>query len=442
MSFKSLFFAGALLLTTLGVTQNTTIISNVAGSDDLTGTIVSSAGWKAMGFTMGGVSYDLTEVHLPIQFNDPQPHVIIEATLYSNNVSDNPGTKLLDFDTLIVTTDSAGTELIRLRPSTMPFRTFRLHANTTYWLAVRALGPNGVVWRASSVPVVPTGVATHFGARWNSANGTLPSNPSSVLNTYAIQGTPRPSTAWYLQDPSNGQIGVASYKNSHFINWKTFPQVVGSGWEVLSFGTYGNSIHADAFLRNKMNGELAFWFANQNNFFQFNPITEVPPFTWSYKGSGFFGGNVEYPLFQNTQNGAVILGVHDGSEITEWRVFPKVPNPAWEIIAVGDANDDGIADVMFRNKATREVAIWRTNGNDFTTWHVFPQVPNAAWDIKDIISLDMEHGVIFQHKITKQFAVWRLNGAGTAFTQWMPFRLQPDPKFIYKGFGYIEEPAF
>lgn len=440
MHLKSLLFAGALFLTSAGVSQNTAIISNFATADNLTGTNVSSTGWKAMGFTMGALPYDLTEVLLPVEFIDPNPHTIMEVALYSNNASDNPGTKLIEFDTRIVTTGTNEERVMRLQPSNLPFRTFRLQPNTTYWLTFRSLGPNGVDWKASSIPVVPSGVATHFGARWNSQTGTLPSNPSAVLNTYELQGTVRPSTAWYLQDPATGQIGVASYKNSHFINWKTFPQVVGSGWEVLDFGAYGNSIHADALLRNKATGELAIWYANQNNFFQFHPFTPVPPFSWHFKGSGFFGGFVEYPLFQNSQSGAVILGVHDGDDHIEWREFPKVPNAAWEIIAVGDTNDDGIADVMFRNKSTGEVAIWRTDGMDFTTWHVFPQVPSAAWDVKDIISIGNERGVIFQNKMTKQFAVWRLNPAGTAFTQWMPLRLQPDTKFNYKGFGYIELP--
>lgn len=440
-SLQSIVIAGALSLAALGFSQNTTIIGNLAGSSDDIGTSIDDLGQKAMGFTMGGSDYDLFEVALRIEFSGAVANSILDVSLYSNTGSNQLGTKLMSFDTKIVTTSSSGTATIILAPSGSPFKTFRLRANHSYWLLVRSHGSPSVVWRGSSPSIEPIGVATHLGALWNESVGGLPTFASTLLNTYELRGAFRASTAWYMQDPATGQIGVASFRNAHFTHWRTFPQVVGSAWEVLSFGSYGPGVLGHAFLRNKSTGKLAFWYASSDNFYQFVEIPQTPPSVWQFHGSTFFGGFTEFPVYQNPQSGVVIVGAHNGSQITQWRIFPKVPNPAWEIVAVGDTNSNGFGDIMFHNKTTGQIAVWRTDGFDFTTWHVFPQIPSAAWEIIDIIGYPQsEKGVIFQNKATKEYAVWKFNGAGTAFTSWMPMRPQPDPKFNFKGLGFIEQP--
>lgn len=166
----------------------------------------------------------------------------------------------------------------------------------------------------------------------------------------------------------------------------------------------------------------------------------MPPSVWQFKGVGRFGGSLDFPVYQNPQSGVVVVGVHNGFQIAQWRIFPKVPNLAWEIVAVGDFNRDGIADVLFRNKTSGQLAVWRTDGFDFTSWHVFPQVPSSQWDIIGMANYPNYAfpGVIFQNKSTKEFALWIINSTGTAFTRWMPLTPQPETNWQFKGFGRVE----
>lgn len=420
------------------------IISNYPEASPSTATDINSGSIKAMGFTMASQEYDLHEVTLTLSASPPSvvSENILDVALYTNDANNNPGIKLVAFDTSPLITSLGASYQVTLRPKAPPFNTFRLKRFTTYWLVVRSHGTEQHNWNASNPYKTPTGPATHAGARWNGGSGLLPTTPSSVLNSYSLKGRIRSTTALYLQDTATGQVGIASYKDFHFTNWRTFPQVVGSAWEVLAFGQFrevGASGFplASAFLRNKSTGQLAFWHTNSENFVQFVNIPQTPPSVWQFKGVGTFGTSVEYPLYQNPDSGVVVVGAHNGFQITQWRIFPKVPNPAWEIVAVGRVTSDVNGSVLFRNKSTGQLAVWRTNGFDFTTWHVIPQVPSSAWEIVDIWH-DPNHGVIFRHKSTREFALWRFNGAGTAFTTWYPFGKQPPTNYTYKGIGITQ----
>lgn len=428
-----------ILICNSGFAQNQLIIGNMAGNHSSFGSEISSNYIKAMGFTTSASDFDLTEIVLRLRFQTFPVDAFIEASLYSNSGANNPGTKLMDFESTI-TSFAPDSYSVTLRPDRKPFPTYRLNNNTTYWLVVRSRGASIVYWEASSPQIEPSGLASHFGARYNTGNGTPPTSPSFLYNSYAVYGASRPLVGAYFQDPATGQIGVAGLRNSHFTVWRTFAQVVGSAWEVLDFGQYGGTSQADALLRNKSTGKLAFWYANGHNFYQFQEIPQVPPSVWVYHGSGRVNISRENLIFQNPQSGVVVMGVNSGTQITQWKVFSKVPNLAWEILGVSETNADDLFDVLFRNKATGQLAIWRTDGNDFTTWHVLPQVPGSDWEILDILSHPAHEtpGLLFQHKTTKELAVWRLNAAGTALTHWIPLRVRPEQKFNYKGFGLIE----
>jgi len=76
-----------------------------------------------------------------------------------------------------------------------PSGSFTLLANTTYWLvASGTVNGDRYDWKASSPGVTPTGLATHAGATFGTA-GLPPTGTSSILNSYALNGSLVPTPA-------------------------------------------------------------------------------------------------------------------------------------------------------------------------------------------------------------------------------------------------------
>jgi hypothetical protein len=73
---------------------------------------------------------------------------------------------------------------------------FTLEPSTTYWIVARG-GTIGtifedpyVAWLASNPGIAPSGLATSAGYRADASGVYPPTTPSSVLNTYLVEGTP------------------------------------------------------------------------------------------------------------------------------------------------------------------------------------------------------------------------------------------------------------
>lgn len=251
--------------------------------------------------------------------------------------------------------------------------------------------------------------------------------------------SPAIGNGFAYQNPNNGMIGIAATDGTNFGAWRTFPQVVGSQWEVLGFGDFAGLPMSDAFIRNKSTGQVAVWETNGQNFVKFNLFPQVPNQLWDIIGiADFDNDGVDDIAFRNKFTGQIAVWSTNGHQFTNWRVFPQVPNSLWSIEGVGDFNNDGIADFLFKNSSTGQIAVWRTDGTKFTSWHVFPQVPHFAWRILGSWDMDGDGiaDVVFQHLGTLQYAVWRTDG--TKFTSWHPFPAAPPVGWNFKGYGSFD----
>jgi hypothetical protein len=88
-----------------------------------------------------------------------------------------------------------------------PITPLLLAANTPYWLVVNGRGTSLYNWKANDPPIVPTGLATHFG-RLTTVNGG-PETPNDTICSYAIEGTivPEPDSCVMLLLASGIIIG-------------------------------------------------------------------------------------------------------------------------------------------------------------------------------------------------------------------------------------------
>ena len=156
-----------------------TIISNLDGNDLTQSAGLSSTRNKGMGFTMpAGDDYTLNHVTLRLDTNGvPVPIVEIWT-----DVAGLPGASI---ETLTNPTFAASG--IANYDFTSSGTT--LAAGTSYWIvAYGAAGTPSYDWKASSPAQIPTGIATHLGALFDT-NGPPPTTTSSIICSYSVTAT-------------------------------------------------------------------------------------------------------------------------------------------------------------------------------------------------------------------------------------------------------------
>jgi len=172
----------------------TELISNLDGNDASQSADLDELRNKGMGFTMPGAEYRLDSVTMRLATFGPNVRPIVEIWSDAGGL---PGVSLVTLvNPVFAASGIANYDFI-------PPGTFNLAANTTYWIvAYGEAGADRYDWKASSPAQIPTGLATHAGALFDT-NGPPPTNTSSIICSYALNGTTGPVS---VDDESWGRV--------------------------------------------------------------------------------------------------------------------------------------------------------------------------------------------------------------------------------------------
>ncbi len=163
------------------VAQAETLISNLPGNDGTQSATLNDLRNKGMGFTMpAGSAYYLDRAVLRLYTTGPNVQPIVEIW---SDVGGIPSASLITLTN--PTFEPSGIANYEFTPPSA----FTLEAGRTYWVITYGTA-NGdhFGWMASDPYVIPIGLATHFGARFDE-DGPPPTGSSYTVNSYAIEGT-------------------------------------------------------------------------------------------------------------------------------------------------------------------------------------------------------------------------------------------------------------
>ena len=114
------------------------------------------------------------------------------------------------------------------------------------------------------------------------------------------------------------------------------------------------------------------------------------------------------------------MGGDFGTSLTAWNWLTTATG--WEIVASADFNQDGIRDLVWQDKVSRQISIWFMGGSQNDTLSassIIGVVP--GWTIAGAadFNADGKPDLVLQNDSTRQATIWYMGGAGgTSITGW------------------------
>ncbi|MEW6742653.1 MAG: C10 family peptidase [Planctomycetota bacterium] len=147
---------------------------------------------------------------------------------------------------------------------------------------------------------------------------------------------------------------------------RMFPGSVAREWAIVGVGDVDGNRCADLLWRHGTSGKLAYWILKRDGTLNRGGLVHDGdvPLSWSVLGTGDLNrdGTVDV-LWRNDSTGTVtywLLGAN-GRRVGGGVVHRSTVSAEWAAAGVTDVNNDGVADILWHNASTGDVACWRLN---------------------------------------------------------------------------------
>jgi hypothetical protein len=192
--------------------------------------------------------------------------------------------------------------------------------------------------------------------------------------------------------------------------------------------------------RHGTEGWLAFWNMNGvtmtgSSSVSINQMTDT---TWRIAAFADLNGDGHRDIiWEHVGDGVLAAWFLQGNRVTS-TVFLSIDRagPGWRVMAAGDANGDGRADLFFQHTAG-SLAVWFMNGNQVigTRFLSIDRVTDLNWSIAGAgdTNGDGKADLLWQHRTEGWLAVWRLNGHQVTSTQLLSINKMTDPNWKVVG---------
>jgi hypothetical protein len=200
-------------------------------------------------------------------------------------------------------------------------------------------------------------------------------------------------------------------------------QMSNTSWKIAGVGDLNGDGHRDIVWQAD-DGSLAAWLLQENQvimtgYLSINKMTDP---TWKIRGVGDTNGDGRADLvWQNTGDGRLGVWFMNGMQVVSPASLsiPRMSTPGWQVRAVGDANGDGRADILWHKSDTGELALWTLNGATVTSTArlSIASMTNTAWQMvgAEDVNGDGKADILWQNN-DGSVAAWYLDGKNVLFT--------------------------
>jgi hypothetical protein len=172
---------------------------------------------------------------------------------------------------------------------------------------------------------------------------------------------------------------------------------------------------ADIFLQDIFKGEFSEWFTSANGVAQTMTLPSVPLSSgWvTFALSDFNGDNRTDILWHNIFTGELSVWLTNDAQAPQILSLGSLdPNTGWVPVETKDFNSDGIADVLWRNGFTGELAVWfLSDGKVLQAASLGAIDPKTGWvpiNAKDFNG-DNRTDILWRNVYTSELSVWLVN---------------------------------
>jgi trimeric autotransporter adhesin len=140
-------------------------------------------------------------------------------------------------------------------------------------------------------------------------------------------------------------------------------------------------------------------------------------------------------LWRNYSTGAVGAWLMNGSTIQGWAAMPTAEDLNWRIEGTGDFNSDGQTDLLWRNYSTGAVGAWLMNGSTIQGWAAMQTVADLNWRIEGTgdFNSDGQTDLLWRNYSIGNVGAWLMNGS--TIQSWAGMQTVADLNWRIEGTG-------
>ncbi|MBF0537365.1 MAG: SBBP repeat-containing protein, partial [Nitrospirae bacterium] len=133
-------------------------------------------------------------------------------------------------------------------------------------------------------------------------------------------------------------------------------------WQLKGFGDFNSDGNTDILWQNSSSGEVIIWFIDGSNIVNTASLGSINVPWQINAVADFNGDGKSDILWQNTTTGQLAIWFIDGSQIATVGSLVTVSDPSWQIRATADFNGDGKSDILWQNTTTGQFYVWYIDG--------------------------------------------------------------------------------
>jgi hypothetical protein len=214
------------------------------------------------------------------------------------------------------------------------------------------------------------------------------------------------------REPSGGQV-TWSILGASLLSWRAIEPAVGAGWRIEATADMNGDGTTDYIWRHS-GGDNVIWYLDaKGSFLSFDALTSVGDSNWRIEAAVDVDRDGQNDLvWRNVQSGENLVWYMAGAALRTWEMLPTVPAD-WALGGAGDIDGDGQPDLVWRHSGGANV-IWYMQAKQGTKIEAWTNIPTVggAWRIDAVADVDNDGlaDLLWRDTASGSNAIWFMSG--------------------------------